>query len=202
MSKRSEGLHVITRRGFCGSFASCVGLALAGCTDGNLNVVQTGGLNGSDGEGNGSGSGGSGSGGSGSGMVDAGVSMHDAGGTMHDAGGMAATCPTTGATDVGAPSSFTLDHPVYNSSGNFFVVRDSGGLYALSARCTHQGVTVVVDTGEFFCPAHGATFDFDGNVTGGPALANLVHYAMCTLSNGHVGVVKSQIVSQSQRLMA
>ncbi len=89
---------------------------------------------------------------------------------------------------------------MYISSGNFFVVRDSGGLYALTARCTHQGVTVQVDSGQFYCPAHGATFDYDGNVLGGPTSTNLVHYAMCTLANGHVGVNKSQTVSQSQRL--
>lgn len=185
--KRAEGLLVVTRRGFCGGVASCLGLAIAGCTDGDTSVVQTGGLSGPDGEHSGSGSG------SGSGTIDAGVPGD---------GGTAATCPSTGATDVGSPSAFVLNKPVYFSSGNFFVVRDSGGLYALTARCTHQGVTVEALTSEFYCPAHGATFDFDGTVTGGPALTNLVHYEMCMLSNGHVGVVKSQTVSQSQRLMA
>src|SRR6185503_20451327 len=49
------------------------------------------------------------------------------------------TCTTTGATDVGAASTFMTGKPVYFSQGNFFVVRDAGGLYALTARCTHQG---------------------------------------------------------------
>jgi hypothetical protein len=39
-------------------------------------------------------------------------------------------------------------------------------------------------------------------VTMGPAVVPLVHFEMCTLSNGHVGVVTSQTVSKTQRLMA
>ncbi len=192
--RRSDGLTVVSRRAFCGAFAGCAGAVLAACTDGDGTVlVQTGGLNGPDGENPGTGSG--------SGMhLDAGVKM-DSGSMQMDAA-TGATCPSTGATDVGAPTSFTTGKPVYNSSGNFFVVRDSGGLYALTARCTHQGVTVQDDGSEFYCPAHGATFTYNGVVTGGPTSTNLVHYEMCTLSNGHVGVVKSQTVSASTRLNA
>ncbi len=193
--RRAEGLTVLTRRDVCVAFASCVGAALiSSCTDGDVGPVQTGGLNGPDGTETGSGSG------SVSGMVDAGVNGHDSG-TTADAGPVA-TCPTTGVTDVGAPSTFTTNNPVYVSSGNFFVVRDSGGLYALTAKCTHEGATCVVDSGDFYCPRHGATFSYNGAVLGGPVITGLVHYAMCTLANGHVGVVKSQTVSNSQRLMA
>ena len=112
------------------------------------------------------------------------------------------TCPTTGATDVGAASTFQTGKPVYFSSGNFFVVRDSGGLYALTARCTHQGVTVNGSSSGFSCPAHGATFDINGAVTSGPASTPLVHYAMCTTANGNVGVNKAMTVAASVRLMA
>ena len=134
-------------------------------------------------------------GGSSSGTTDA-PNMPDAPGS-----GSGATCGT-GATDVGTASTFVLNKPVYFSSGNFFVVRDSGGLYALTARCTHQGVTVQAQTSQFYCNGHGGTFDFNGNPTGGPVFSPLVHYAMCTLANGHVGVNKSQTVAQSQRLNA
>ena len=113
-------------------------------------------------------------------------------------GGM---CGATG-TDVGAPSTFTLNKPVYFASKNIFVVRDTGGLYALTARCTHQGVTVVAETTDFFCPGHGATFNFNGDVTQGPANAPLQHYAMCTLPNGHVGVDTSMTVAKTVRLNA
>ncbi len=181
--KRSDELAIVTRRGFCGGIASCLGLTLVSCKDGDFRIVETGPLIGSD---------------------DSPVDASTAGdassdGSTDGGGGM---CPTTGATDVGAPSTFSLLTPVYFSSGNFFVVRDSGGLYALTAKCTHAGVTVTAETSDFYCMQHGARFDFDGNVTLGPAALPLVHYAMCTLASGHVGVIRSQTVPQSQRLVA
>lgn len=106
----------------------------------------------------------------------------------------------TGVTDVGTPSTFTLNKPVYFSSKNFFVVRDASGLYALTARCTHQGVTVVAQTSNFYCPGHGAKFDFDGNVTLGPANTPLQHFSMCMLANGNVAVDTSMPVAKTVRL--
>ena len=111
-------------------------------------------------------------------------------------------CPTTGALDVGAPSTFTLDTPVYFASGFLFVVRDANGLYALTARCPHQGFTTRVQGMDFFCPRHGSLFDFNGAVLTGPAAAPLVHYAMCTLPSGNVGVLTSQTVPNTDRLNA
>ncbi len=104
--------------------------------------------------------------------------------------------------DVGEGSTFTTDNPQYFSSGNFFVVRDAMGLYAMSASCTHAGATIEVQSPGFYCPRHGATFDIDGNATGGPAFTALPHYSMCIMSNGHVGVDTSKKVAQSTRLDA
>lgn len=112
------------------------------------------------------------------------------------------TCATTGVTDVGTPSTFTLNKPVYFASKNLFVVRDAGGLYALTARCTHQGVTVVAKTSNFYCPGHGATFSFNGDVTLGPASTPLQHFAMCTLPNGNLGVDTTMPVAKTVRLSA
>jgi len=116
-----------------------------------------------------------------------------------DTGGAACT---NAAVDVGAASTFTANKPVYFSTGNFFVVRDAMGLYALTARCTHEGATTVAQTADFYCPRHGAMFDFDGNVTRGPATSPLVHYAMCILANGHVGVNTAMTVAKTDRLNA
>jgi cytochrome b6-f complex iron-sulfur subunit len=111
-------------------------------------------------------------------------------------------CPTTGAIDVGAPSTFTLNTPVYFAMGFLFVVRDANGLYALTARCPHQGFTTRVEGTDFVCPRHGSQFSFDGAVITGPATAPLVHYAMCTLPNGNIGVLTSTVVADSDRLNA
>ena len=78
----------------------------------------------------------------------------------------------------------TLNTPVYISAQKFFVMRDSGGLYAMTAVCTHQGATTNVQGSSIYCPRHGATFSFNGAVTEGPATKPLNHYAMCTMSSG------------------
>jgi cytochrome b6-f complex iron-sulfur subunit len=56
------------------------------------------------------------------------------------------------------------------------VVRTDAGLRAFSAECTHLGCVVKWRRGrrEFFCPCHGARFDSDGRVRGGPAPRPLV----------------------------
>ena len=122
----------------------------------------------------------------------------DAGATAD--GQTGGTCPQTGARDVGAASTFMTGKPVYFQTGNFWVVRDAGGLYALTARCTHEGGTTVVKGSDFYCPRHGAQFDFNGTVVRGPANTPLVHLAMCTTASGNAGVISSQTVPAAQRL--
>ena len=90
--------------------------------------------------------------------------------------------------------------PVYFATDFVFVVRDANGLYALTARCPHQGFTTRVEGNVIVCPRHGSQFSFEGALLTGPATQPLVHYAMCTLDGGHVGVLTSQIVSDTQRL--
>jgi len=121
---------------------------------------------------------------------------------MIDAGTSGGVCPTTGALDVGAPSTFMPNMPVYFADGFLFVVRDANGLYALTARCPHQGFTTRVQGMNFVCPRHGSLFSFDGAVLTGPATMPLVHYAMCTLASGNVGVLTSQVVPDTDRLDA
>ena len=115
---------------------------------------------------------------------------------------------TTSATDVGAPSTFALNTPVFVASGKFFVVRDSGGLYAMTSLCTHEGAATCIGTtsgcstsgSQLFCPRHGAVFKFDGTVVRGPAVTPLAHFAMCLLPNGHVGVTPAVRVAATTRL--
>jgi len=51
------------------------------------------------------------------------------------------------------------------------VVNTGDGYRAISAVCTHLGCVVKWKKGrrQFFCPCHGARFDLDGQVLGGPA---------------------------------
>lgn len=186
--RRADGLVAIDRRELCGGLVAGMGLAIAACTDGNVPVIQTGPLGGGD-DGD---------------APDAGVSLNpDAPmGSGSGSSGPQPTCPASGVTDVGAPSTFQNGAATYFSGSRFFVVRDAGGLYALTARCTHEGAVCTTQSGHFYCPRHGATFAIDGSPTSGPVITGLVHYAMCTLANGHVGVILSQTVAKTDRLDA
>jgi nitrite reductase/ring-hydroxylating ferredoxin subunit len=180
--KRAPALVELTRRDFC-AFASAI--ALVGCTSGP-SAIQTGGLTGDDDQG----------------PPDApGTTLHDASVIGGDAA-PAPTCPATGVTDVGAAATFALNTPIYFAAQKIFVIRDSAGLYALTASCTHEGATCNIQNSEIYCPRHGAFFTLDGAVISGPPNRPLQHYAMCTLAGGHVGVVLATKVAATQRLVA
>lgn len=172
----------IDRRGFCQLVGACVaGLAIGGCTD-DGNVIQTGPLQ--DGPDDGG--------------PDAPPGHPDA--AMPDAS--AGTCTGT-QTDVGAPTSFATGTATLFTNSRIYIVRDAGGLFAVSSRCTHRTTeTIGVTSGHFRCPRHGAQFTFTGTVTVGPAILPLAHYALCLLGNGHVGVDTTTTVPAGTRLDA
>jgi nitrite reductase/ring-hydroxylating ferredoxin subunit len=180
--RRADGLYDISRRQFCA--VAGLTLIVGSCADNNGGAVQTGDLGDNL-------------------NPDAGNAHHDANGAVDAQGGPDSSTGlacTGSPIDVGAASTFVANTPVYHSTGKFFIVRDSGGLYAVTAVCTHEGATCVVQGSDFYCPRHGAEFTFNGVVTRGPAFLPLTHYSMCDMSNGHVGVNTSQTVGASVRL--
>ena len=62
------------------------------------------------------------------------------------------------------------DHPIF--------LRNDGNdeFTALGAYCNHEGCSVQPSSSGFRCPCHGATFDADGMLRGGPATADLVSF--------------------------
>jgi isorenieratene synthase len=190
--KRARGLVEFSRRDFC-AFAAC-GIALLGCTDGGVDPVHTGALGGGDDQAPPVDAKG---GDSGNGGTDSGVTHTDGGVSNPDASA-GPTCSGS-PIDVGLPSAFQVGTPVYFSGGRLFVVKDAGGYYAVSSLCTHEGATNVVSSGKFRCPRHGALFQFDGTIVSGPVNKPLVHYAMCTMANGHIGVTTATKVPATDR---
>jgi Rieske Fe-S protein len=82
-----------------------------------------------------------------------------------------------------------------------FLAKDSGGIYAMDASCTHLGGLPVAGGSGFTCPCHGSTFDLNGAVTGGPASSSLQHYLVKeTTTGGMLEVDTASVVSASTRL--
>jgi Rieske Fe-S protein len=93
----------------------------------------------------------------------------------------------------------TAKHLTDNNNYDLFVCRDSGGLYALTAICTHQGCTVTKQASQFYCPCHGATYDLNGQHQTRPATGPLDHFAICLDQSGNVLVDYNTVVAATTR---
>ena len=68
-----------------------------------------------------------------------------------------------------------LDYPDgavrFNKEQKTYIIGAPGGVYALSAVCTHLGCITRFRSDEnvIACPCHGSRFDLEGNVVHGPA---------------------------------
>jgi Rieske Fe-S protein len=77
--------------------------------------------------------------------------------------------------------------------------RDAGGLYAMSAACTHMGCAVTVSGTALSCPCHGSAFDANGAVTRGPAGSPLRHYAVMLAADGSITIDATMPVAANVR---
>jgi cytochrome b6-f complex iron-sulfur subunit len=104
---------------------------------------------------------------------------------------------------VGKPETYTAGTLTYAGAARAYIGRDSGGLYAIDAVCTHLGCLVEQKAGEgFACPCHGSRFAADGQVQNGPASKPLRHLALDLNADGLVVVDRSQPVVPETRLVA
>jgi len=122
---------------------------------------------------------------------------------------LAGTVPACGASDgppfgkVAAGNVSALPVGKLLVMGNLIVARDAGGLYAMTAICTHMGcivrnVSQSVDS-PIHCPCHGSMYDGNGAVTQGPAPRPLQHYAVTVAADGTLTVDGGQPVSAETR---
>jgi Rieske Fe-S protein len=140
--------------------------------------------------------------------------MGGAGG-VRDGGG-ANEVSDAAAVEVGhpMPSCFGVAKPAGNASriamgslvdvgGDLAIGRDSGGLYAMSMICSHQGcATNIVGTPtkpSLHCPCHGSTYNAVGEVTHGPAVVSLLHFQLDISANGDLTACFSAIVPITTR---
>jgi Rieske Fe-S protein len=111
--------------------------------------------------------------------------------------------PPTGPVGAGNVSAITLGSLSAVAGEAVILGRDAGGLYAMSAACTHAGCPVSVvsigGTEELSCPCHGSLFDANGEVTRGPARAPLQHYLVDVAYDGTITVQGGMPVSADAR---
>jgi len=77
--------------------------------------------------------------------------------------------------NAGPAASFEADglYDGFRDEG-FFLIRQGGKLFALSAICTHRRCKLTAERDHSFsCRCHGSTFDPNGKVTEGPATRDL-----------------------------
>ena len=76
----------------------------------------------------------------------------------------------------------------------FFVIRQGGKLFALSAICTHRRCKLSAERDHsFYCKCHGSRFDSDGKVTEGPAMRNLPVLRSLTDESGNLLVAVEEL---------
>jgi cytochrome b6-f complex iron-sulfur subunit len=71
-------------------------------------------------------------------------------------------------------------------ASDIIVICTAAGQYvALGAECNHECATPArLQGSQLYCPRHGATWDLTGNLTNGPATANLPQLTVCADSMG------------------
>jgi cytochrome b6-f complex iron-sulfur subunit len=92
--------------------------------------------------------------------------------------------------EAGKVNSFPLGSVTEFPKAGFFLIRaHDGGFLAVHRRCPHLGCTVDWKPGyeQFFCPCHGANFDFYGNFEGPPVPRSLDLFAVL-IEDGKVRV--------------
>jgi Rieske Fe-S protein len=190
----------VSRRSVLKSGAACVALVALSGSEGCGTPGPLGdGVPEADGTADAGGGGGAGAGGNG-GLADAGtVDVRGDGGA---GGGGGSQAPCSGAVVAGMASSVSLGSLVMVANG-LVIGRDTAGLYAMSAICTHQGcgmsVVGAASQESLFCACHGSAFSSNGVVTRGPARRPLQHYQLDVAANGELTVCVGASVASTTR---
>jgi len=161
----------------------------------------------------GNGAGGSGTGGSGTSSSSSSSSTASSSSSTTASSSSGAACEQSPVgTQIGKPTDYAADglHIVTNKS--VLVGRDAGGLYALTAICTHQSCNMAatdsqgpfgqISGTDIICLCHGSEFSASGSVVQGPAHQPLKALALALGCDGFLYVDTAKVVANTVRLQA
>jgi len=92
----------------------------------------------------------------------------------------------------------------FNREQRAYVIGAAGGVFALSAVCTHLGCITryVSDEKVIACPCHGSRFDLEGNVVHGPAPRPLPWLEVTADAAGNLVVDTSIVIPHGKLVRA
>ena len=104
---------------------------------------------------------------------------------------------------LGPPARFAVDTATHLPELSVWLFREAdGGMYAISAVCTHLGCIVKREAaGDFLCPCHGSRFSAEGRVVAGPAPSGLEYLSLTLAPDGQIVVDTRRKASSETRLM-
>jgi cytochrome b6-f complex iron-sulfur subunit len=121
-------------------------------------------------------------------------------------GGLPLACggPADGPVDAGNVADLDEGTLAKVEGAGVLVGRDAGGVYAMTAICTHLGCDMSTSSGEIdgdtlTCNCHGSTYDLSGGNTGGPASAPLKHWKVEIGDDGAITVQVGTEVGDDER---
>ena len=106
---------------------------------------------------------------------------------------------------AGNASDVALNQLKVISSAPVCLARDSGGVYAMSLVCTHQGCSIPGNGGPvnftvIHCGCHGSEYDGHGNVKLGPSTTPLHHLQVTNDGTGALTIHGDTVVPATDRL--
>ena len=110
------------------------------------------------------------------------------------------TTPAPGPIEIGAPEEYAVGTLTFVENARAYVGRDSRGIYAILAVCTHLGCTPRHEADAFVCPCHGSRFSLEGQVVSGPATRALDRAFVGRAADGKLVVDRSRVVDVAFRL--
>jgi Rieske Fe-S protein len=121
-------------------------------------------------------------------------------------GGTGSSGTSGGTVSAGNVSALAANDLQAISGEGVAIGRDSGGLYAVSLICTHQGCDMssrgTVDVSGIYCNCHGASYDRYGIATGGPTQGDLEHYAVSVDAQGAITIDLGTTIDVAHRVVA